>query len=231
MAAYYAKESNYIDFLGKKFFIFFLVGIAFFLAFGFRIAQVAQYNPELVLLILFIALGIFLIVANKYVIKSKKLSFGKLGEWNVKEELLKLPDEYHVFSNVVVGKGDIDFVVIGPSGVYAIEVKGHSGRIAFDGSRLTKNGWSLDKDFIGQAHYEAMDLKKFLEDHGQKIYVKSVLVFSSSRAFIKVEAAPIREVSVMHIDSMLKFINYNPSLDPGQVARLVEILANTYEKK
>ncbi|MEM3872791.1 MAG: nuclease-related domain-containing protein, partial [Nitrososphaeria archaeon] len=40
-----------------------------------------------------------------------------------------LTEDYHVFKNVYTGYGDIDAIVVGPTGIFVVEVKSNSGLI------------------------------------------------------------------------------------------------------
>jgi len=48
---------------------------------------------------------------------------GALGEWLTEETLKSLPDGYVVINDVTQKFGNIDHVVIGPTGVYVIDTK------------------------------------------------------------------------------------------------------------
>ncbi len=224
MAVYYGGTSKYVNWLGRKFLLWFIVGVAFVLAFAIRLSQIADSAQSLVLLILFLSIGGFLYGATKYNIRSKKISFGKIGEWQIKEELLKLPNEYFVFQDVVIGKGNIDFAVVGPSGIYAIEAKSHAGRIESNGFTLTRNGRPFEKDFIRQTKHEAMDLKQYLEGNlNQQIYVKGLLVFSR-KDYLNFGLNEISGVFVLGRLFLVKFIHSKTILDQVLINRIKDCL-------
>lgn len=107
---------------------------------------------------------------------------GFAGESIVKHILSKLPKEYQSYQDIVINsKGNIDFVVVGPSGVWTIEVKSSSGWIDFDGSTLCINGNKVN--YLGQAYAETKSMEEFLR---KKIHfdfpVRPILVFSSKKA-------------------------------------------------
>jgi len=114
--------------------------------------------------------------------------------------LKKLSDDYSVFYNVnLYDRGNIDFVVLGPCGLIAIEVKSHSGNITFENGRLLRNGYPFkEKDFIIQVENEALGLKHFLKEKIQKdIFVKRVIVFSNKYAKMRFGLNPINNVFVV----------------------------------
>ena len=72
--------------------------------------------------------------ANFYLQKAFKLFSGARGESSAKKYLGKLPSDYCVFSNFHLqyeGKEcEIDLLVIGSNGIFAVEVKNHKGKIS-----------------------------------------------------------------------------------------------------
>ncbi|HWQ21758.1 MAG TPA: nuclease-related domain-containing protein, partial [Clostridia bacterium] len=55
---------------------------------------------------------------------------GAGGEFDVGATLSELPDEFHVFNGLDFYAGDVDHVVVGPTGVFVVETKNHSGTIS-----------------------------------------------------------------------------------------------------
>lgn len=114
-----------------------------------------------------------------------RITRGQNGEHIVCTTLAQLPDTYTVFRGLnLTGKSDIDFVVTGPTGIFAIEAKSHAGQVGYDGSKLTLNGRPFqEKDILRQARGGAMHLHNFLKDKtGRKFFVNPAIIFSSQRA-------------------------------------------------
>ena len=65
---------------------------------------------------------------------SRRWMKGSKGEKLVAKYLKKLPKEYYVFNDVTlpVKKGNIDHIVVGPNGIFAIETKNISGSFIVD---------------------------------------------------------------------------------------------------
>ena len=120
-----------------------------------------------------------LIRENKEELKTKKKE--RDAEVQVQEFLKKsLTEDYQVFSNIFTGYGDVDAVVVGPTGVYAIEVKSNSGTVAENSkSRLIViDGEKPHKDYRRQAIANSNIIKKILDNAtGLKTFVWPVLVF------------------------------------------------------
>ena len=89
-------------------------------------------------------------------VKEKRRRLGLIGERAVGEELNHLMRrEAHVFHDVPSTYGNVDHVVVAPSGVYAVETKTRhkreavgkeAHRVLFDGQSLQFAGWSRAED-------------------------------------------------------------------------------------
>lgn len=181
----------------------------------------------------FALLGVY-IAFNKPINREIRLKWnykdGLDGELSVQHLLTTLPDSYCIFANVVLPgkKSNIDFVVIGPSGVFSIEVKSHKGRISFDGIQLLRNGWEFEHNFLWQAKGEARDLHTYLSNSGVEIpFVNPVLVFSSNFVSIHFGKKLTDGVMVLGSKWLLEGIQNdlkNQSLSGEQVAKIQSVL-------
>lgn len=109
---------------------------------------------------------------------------GIRGEKMIGETLDSLPPGFLCLENVNLrGKGDIDKVVIGPTGIWAVEVKNISwGEITSDGNRLFRNGAPFDKDYIKQAWAEALSVRDLLRKAGMEdCEVQPIICFCYSK--------------------------------------------------
>lgn len=104
---------------------------------------------------------------------------GKWGEDRVVQYLSgRLDEQWRAFTNVAfLGiKGDIDLVLVGPKGVYAVEIKNWAGRIAYrDGSgwvRVKEGRMESLKDPARQVMQNAQDLKQIVNEE-----ITPVIVF------------------------------------------------------
>lgn len=153
---------------------------------------------------------------------------GRRGEMRIAKELKKLPDSYNVFAGVDLdGRGDVDFLVIGPSGIYAVEAKNHSGRIGFDGRNITRNSRKLDdKDILWQVKDNAMKIKKhIISGMSEKHFVDAVLVFSNKHARIVFDnKEEVRETKVLQTEQLNEYILSRsmkfPEVEVIRIARL-----------
>jgi hypothetical protein len=114
-----------------------------------------------------------------------KLAF--TGERVVGEELNQLlADGCHVFHDLPFESFNIDHVIVGPSGVYAVETKtrrkpkengkkaGH--KVEFDGASLTFEKIGRDVKAAAQAKANAQSLSKWLSgETGEKVFARGIV--------------------------------------------------------
>jgi hypothetical protein len=137
---------------------------------------------------------------------------GAQGEELVGEILDGLrTDGWHVTHDVSFGRGNIDHVLVGPAGIFAIETKSHRGRISVD---------RLDRRMLAQAYAE----KKLLE-RITSLEVQPLLVFSQAWLIGQVPAHR-RGVTVLPARMLAWYLSRRrPTLSIEQARELHERLA------
>lgn len=180
-----------------------------------------------------IVFGPLLLVTDSLMRKEESLMYkfrsGILGEKLIGDELKKLDANYTVFQDVHVPgkKENIDFVVVGPTGIFAIEVKNHHGKVGFNGDELTLNDKSFEKDFLRQTMREATSLHDYLVSSGViNAFVTPIIVFSHRFAVVRFGIQPIKNVRVIQYRWLLKMITSEPRSYPDQ--RVVDVLKSIY---
>jgi hypothetical protein len=125
---------------------------------------------------------------------------GAAAEEVVAEVLTQLGPEYCVLHDLDTGAGNVDHVIVGPSGVYTIETKSHGGTVSSRGGQLLINGRRPAKDFLAQAYAEAMAIRSYLSTAlGESHDVKPLLVFTEAR----VKVPHVRGVAVLPCSLLL----------------------------
>jgi hypothetical protein len=153
-------------------------------------------------------IGLLLGVGTIYFTRYRLFIQGAHGEFDISDEFQNLPNSYKVKSNVVLGqKGDIDFLVIGPTGIWTVEVKSHTGHISSDGQKLLINGFRFRKDFLKQAWAQAFAVRDRIQEHlGFQMAVQPVVVFSNPRAYMRFGTRPVGGVQVVGRAWLLKLL-------------------------
>jgi hypothetical protein len=116
-------------------------------------------------------LGLVLLgFASYYFRRYRNWGKGILGEKMVVETLTPLDNSYVLINDVFLpeGKGNIDHILVGPTGIFAVETKNYR--------------WPYPKRFpIRQVIRNAVSLRYFLKEQIQSdIFVHALLVFADS---------------------------------------------------
>jgi hypothetical protein len=137
---------------------------------------------------------------------------GAEGENRVTEVLRsELNDEYYLINDVLYindrgNKENIDHVVLGPKGVFAIETKHYSGKVTCKGS-----DWRIPFPFgrspSSQAKGNAVWVSKAIKSSGVfatlNVWVKPIVVFSNPDVELEADHP---EVEVVKLDKLVTFI-------------------------
>jgi hypothetical protein len=117
---------------------------------------------------------------------ARQLRLGAIGEEAVGqflEEKLR-PTGCQVFHDILGESFNVDHIVVGPTGVFAIETKTHSKpmkgmcNVKFDGEKITVNGMTPDRDPIVQAKAEARWVSDLLEQStGRRFFVQPIVLY------------------------------------------------------
>lgn len=141
---------------------------------------------------------------------------GAGGEYDVGIVLSRLPQEFHLFNGVGFYAGDVDHIVVGPTGVFVVETKNHSGTISLRNACLCRNGEPLYHDFVRQATAEAMYVKGRLKPQ-VSCHVRPLVVFT--RAKVRVQTA-VGGVRVVALSSLIDtIVGRELSLSPEDIRR------------
>ena len=131
--------------------------------------------------------------ASHYFKRYRNWGKGILGEEMVVETLTPLDNSYVLINDVLLpeGKGNIDHILVGPTGIFVIETKNYR--------------WPYSTRFpIRQVIRNAVSLRYFLKDQIQlDIFVHALLVFADSNATMS-QSSPL--VHVRNLENLCEFI-------------------------
>ncbi len=163
----------------------------------------------------------------------RKFRLGYEGEVAVGQELNQLMREgYYVFHDFQADGFNIDHIVVGPAGVFAVETKARSkptsgdktfdAKVTYDGRKLQFPGWVETKP-LEQAQNQALWLRKWLSSSaGEEVSVRPVITLpgwfvkrDSSKGFPVINPKLFRSIA--------KPIN-GTILNEGQIKRIVHQL-------
>ncbi len=201
-----------------------------------RIIIISLFYPSALILALLcpqivpaVALGLAVATAKLVKLSSKYIKYKKgiRGEMEVGKALSKLDDSYILINNVRLPNknGNIDHVVVGPTGVFAIETKNIRGNFICEGDEWykIKNGRVRRiKSLSRQAKQNAYDLRKFLRKHGCDQFVHGVVVLTNKDCRVDLINP---SVPVLGVKNLTKFIeNANTHLSQRKIHEIVGII-------
>ena len=139
-------------------------------------------HPKLYLCLAIVATGVLAIKFGRLFAQFRRLNRGERGELLVAEQLEELRSiGFRCFHDLVRNGFNIDHVVVGPSGVYAIETKYRSGSGAIEfrnGQGVVVDGREEERDCLKQARGSASALRKLIgQDANLQVSVKALVVF------------------------------------------------------
>ena len=109
---------------------------------------------------------------------------GLAGETTVAQVLNKSPDEFRVLNDLTTPFGNLDHVVVGPTGVFLLDTKNWRGVVSPDGKgELLCNGKPTDKPFVRQFVGRIMGIKEQVKALAPCLdpYFQPLFVFTSAR--------------------------------------------------
>lgn len=154
---------------------------------------------------------------------------GDEGEKIVSLYLEDLPRGYFIFNDVNIpnGKGNIDHIVIGPTGIFLIETKNYSGFFKIHGNKWYRSseypGRELKKNPGNQVKLNALDLSKFLNKKlGKKIWVIGVVTLLNNN--FKVIKEP-KYYYILGTEDLTQFIlKYQSKIDIETVNNIFNLM-------
>ncbi len=160
----------------------------------------------------FALLGGICILAGTVLIRSGyKFHLGAIGERRVAQVLDRFPDEWFVFHDLVVGRAQIDHLIISPQGVYTLETKNYRGTIY---GNADKPRWTQvinnhhKTDFynpVKQAVGHSVALRSFLREQGfPRVWVNSIVVFTHPQVQLKVASATVPVLYLAELRAVLQ---------------------------
>jgi hypothetical protein len=132
---------------------------------------------------------------------------GLTGERTVVKNISeKLSSDYSIFNDVLLkdGKrsGNVDHIIVGPTGIFAIETKNNEGTITYDGY-----SWKgIQGNPSNQANSNALRLKNILKNcevfKERSPYVNAVVLFTNRKAKLKISKEPEWGCKVLQIKTL-----------------------------
>jgi hypothetical protein len=195
----------------------FIVGIVVAFAEGVLITTVITTHTRIGWAFLPVIVGGFLYWLLRYAERrvdtheTERLTWrhGALGEYEVGAELERLSEDYSIFNNLnTAGLGNFDHIVIGPTGLFAIETKNWRGLITSnENGELKKNGKDSSQPHIGNFQRRTMFLRDQIVALTQRedFYIQPVMVFP--KAHVESRFGTTRKVHCLRLEKLRDYID------------------------
>jgi len=183
--------------------LLFVSGIGLFLFYRLLTTTVGILEEALAIVSL-IPLAGFFIYLRKYHVY--------LGGWNGEKAVtnllrITLSDDYSLINNVRFrdGHGDVDHIVIGPNGIFAIETKNWSGKIACNSDVWQRPGGPRSATSPSeQAKRNAVRVRHAIEGSKKlpfNVWVEPIVVFTNSHAELYVNRSTVTVIKLPQLPS------------------------------
>jgi hypothetical protein len=192
--------------LGKAALCLILFGLIFFpITLNIVLTFHIDLVEEVVLLASLVPLAGFYIYLRRYRIYSGGLE----GERQVVNLLRStLSDDYYLINGVHFprGGGDIDHVVLGPNGIFAIETKNWRGWISCSGDTWQRGGKRIVGSPSEQAKKNAAKVRRAVEASGNvpfSVWVDAIVVFTNNHADLHLNGPTVAVVKLHQLPNYI----------------------------
>jgi hypothetical protein len=180
----------------------------------------------------FTASLIALVVFRFYQRKYHRYRGGRQGERAVINALSSsLNDDYYLVNGAYLkgGGGDVDHIVLGPSGIYVLETKNWSGKIICNGDQWQRPGKKVKGSPSLQVKHNTQRVKKLVNTShafwSPNIWIEGLLVFTNNNANLSISNPTVTILKLPQLTSYIKRQEHN-RLTKEQVQKIVKQLQN-----
>lgn len=151
---------------------------------------------------------------------------GATGEIQVGNLLTKLPDGFCVINDLSTPNGNIDHVVVGPTGVFVLDAKAWRGVVAADGKgELLLNGQPTDKPYVRQFVGRMMGVREKVATlaPGMDAHFNAVFVFTA--AWVQARWGTTGYMNCITDDQLYSYIaekDFGKRLSPAEVSQIAQ---------
>ena len=157
---------------------------------------------------------------------SAAMERGAVGEIGVGTVLQKFPDSFYVINDLTTPFGNLDHIVVGPTGVFVLDTKNWRGVVSADGKgELLLNGNPTDKPFIRQFVGRMMGIREkvALIAAGPEIFYDALFVFTSAR--VEANWGKTSSVNCIRDDQLYSYIvekDFGRKLEAREAERIAQ---------
>lgn len=204
----------------------FLIMVGVFFLIGFVTAKMSFWCVFLAVAIVIPAFKLFERLFDKQIRMARLDESGAAGERETLLYLKELPDSYTVVCDLDFADsfGNIDHLVIGPTGVFAIDVKNWRGTVSANGQgELLFNGQPTSKPQVRAFTRRVMELKDRLKALTKlEPFIQGIFVFPRTRVEAKWGATGA--VYCMRIEQVTDYITKYRGANPPSIADIPSLV-------
>jgi hypothetical protein len=155
---------------------------------------------------------------------------GAVGEKIAGKILANLPDGFCVINGVAAEYGDLDHVVVGPTGVFVLDSKNWRGVVSSDGNgELFLNGQATDKPYIRRFVGRMLGVREKVMTLAPEVdcFYQALFVFTAARVEAKWGATG--NVHCIRDDQLHSYIvekDFGKRLNPKEVQRIAQAFSS-----
>ena len=184
-------------------------------------------RPDLVNLS-FLSMAIGLILSQVGVYFANRYGKSPRLDERLTQSLKGLDDRYTLYHYV----GPVPHILTGPAGVWVLAPQYHAGTISYEKNRYRQRGVGffsrvVGQEGLGRPEMEAKayeeEMQKFISKslpEGQAPSIQSVIVFTSPKATVQVEGAPI---PTMHVEKLKDFVRRKTKEQPASMEKVHQV--------
>jgi hypothetical protein len=168
---------------------------------------------------------------------------GVLAEERMTSALRALSDDWLLFRGYTNGKGEVDHLLVGPAGVWAIEVKGRAATIHADGDlwwfeKFDRYGNRVEQGKLADGRGRSWGrqvtdiagaLQEFLSSRGTNVTVRTAVVVIHDRARLGTTRNLRTMVSVGTDPLMKSLLRERAALDTAMRERIAQLIRRDHE--
>jgi hypothetical protein len=169
----------------------------------------------------------------------KNVRVGRVGEDEVVEKLrTALDSRWTIFRNLHMPdrKDDLDIVLVGPGGIWVVEVKAFGGTLRVRNQlweRQTKRGWAkLDTNPVGQVKGNAQRLYDFLQRKGITInWVEPAIALAKPQRVSDIVSPDLPVWLITTLPQQVANLTTRKPLTVPEIQQIVAVLRSESEKQ
>jgi hypothetical protein len=178
-------------------------------------------------------------IMDQFAARLRRFRQGQIGEERTISILhFALDESWYIFRNLELpgrNRGDIDVVIVGPPGVFALEVKAYHGHYRNIGDRWeyhANNQWRpARRSPSQQAKRSSKQLSSFFKSNGITQWVTPIVVWTNSSSNVEVENASVAVWPLSQLPEELGNLWGNQTANDTTIKRVTDVLVKLTDQK